>query len=318
MNKDRQPSVSIIVPTYNRAQLIGRAIQSVLNQTYQDFEIIVVDDGSTDNTEEIVKGFQDERIVYIRHSKKSGGAAARNTGIKMSRGEYIAFQDSDDEWLPEKLKKQMEVFKNTSPKVGVIYTGAWRIENDNKTYIPYRWVAQKEGDIHKELLKGNFIALPTAVVKKECFSKVGIFDELLPRLQDWELMIRISKYYSFKFIDEPLVISYYTPDSISANDKNLIKALETILTSHFYDFKNYKRLLAKQYLYLGRRLWSAGDCRKARSYLIKAVKVYPFDIECLLTPLLLFSGEGMYNRVVKVYKRIRKNADYLIKKCPKD
>ena len=110
---EKNPTVSIIIPTYNRAHLIGRAIQSVLNQTYQNFEIIVVDDGSTDNTEEMIKEFQkhDKRIKYIRHEKNRGGAAARNTGIKVARGEYIAFQDSDDEWLPEKLEKQMDVFQ---------------------------------------------------------------------------------------------------------------------------------------------------------------------------------------------------------------
>lgn len=103
---EKIPTVSVVIPTYNRAHLVGRAIQSVLNQTYQDFEIIVVDDGSTDNTEEVVKSFNDPRIRYIRHDQNRGGSAARNTGIKMARGEYIAFQDSDDEWLPEKLESR--------------------------------------------------------------------------------------------------------------------------------------------------------------------------------------------------------------------
>jgi len=99
MNKN--PKVSVIIPTYNRAHLIGRAIQSVLNQTYQDFELIVVDDGSTDNTNEVIKEFsqKDKRILYIKHDKNKGGSAARNTGIKAARGEYIAFQDSDDEMV---------------------------------------------------------------------------------------------------------------------------------------------------------------------------------------------------------------------------
>ena len=114
----KTPKVSVIIPTYNRAHLVGRAIRSVLNQTYQDFEIIVVDDGSTDNTEEVVKSFNDPRIRYIRHEKNRGGSAACNTGIRAARGEYIAFQDSDDEWLPEKLEKQMQVFENTPTGVG--------------------------------------------------------------------------------------------------------------------------------------------------------------------------------------------------------
>ena len=132
-----KPTVSIIIPTYNRAHLIDRSIQSVLNQTYQDFELIVVDDGSTDNTEDIIRQFQekDKRIKYIKHDKNKGGSAARNTGIKNSRGEYIAFQDSDDEWFPEKLEKQIEIIECTDPKVGIVYSDMFKIYNKNIKYF---------------------------------------------------------------------------------------------------------------------------------------------------------------------------------------
>src|SRR4030043_1337098 len=109
MNK-AAPTVSVIIPTYNRAHLVGRSIRSVLNQTYQDLEVIVVDDGSKDNTAEIVRGITDPRIVFLKHEKNRGVSAARNTGLKAARGKYIAFQDSDDEWLPQKLEKQLELF----------------------------------------------------------------------------------------------------------------------------------------------------------------------------------------------------------------
>ncbi|GAH74960.1 unnamed protein product, partial [marine sediment metagenome] len=168
-----KPTVSVIIPTYNRAYLIGRAIQSVLNQTYQDFEIIVVDDGSTDDTEEIVRSFKDKRIGYVRHEKNKGAAAARNTGIKAAKSEYIAFQDSDDEWLPEKLEKQMKVFENAPPEVGVVYTDFLRIKGNKKIHIPFSWVTQKEGNIHKELLKGNFVTTQSVVIRKKCFKKSG-------------------------------------------------------------------------------------------------------------------------------------------------
>jgi len=228
---NEEPTVSVVIPAYNRAHSIGQAIQTVLNQTYQDLEIIVVDDGSSDNTEGVVRGLKDIRIRYIRHEKNKGATAARNTGIKAAKGEYIAFQDSDDEWLPQKLEKQMKVFEKVPPKVGVVYTGFLRIVNGKKEYIPYSWVVQKEGDIHKELLKGSFITTPSLVVRKKCFEKAGMFDERLPRLQDWELVLRLSKYYDFKFIEEPLLTSLFTSDSLSASEKARIKALKLILGS---------------------------------------------------------------------------------------
>ena len=272
---EKNPTVSVIIPTYNRAHLIGRAIQSVLNQTYRDFEIIVVDDGSTDNTEEVIKSFSDERIRYIKHKENKGAAAARNTGIKTARGKFIAFQDSDDEWLPEKLEKQMKVFETAPPEVGIVYTGFWRFENNKKIYIPFSWVKQKEGNIHEELLKGNFIGTPAALVRKECFEKAGMFDEKLPGLEDWELFIRLSKYYNFKCVDEPLLVSYYTSNSISANNEAYIKTLKLILSKHFNDFAKNKKLLSGHYFSLGVNLYySSGNFEEGKNYLIKAVKIH--------------------------------------------
>lgn len=299
------PVVSIIIPTYNRAHLLGRAIQSVLDQTHQDFELIIVDDGSTDNTEEIVRSFSDERIRYIKHDKNRGGAAARNTGIKAARGEYIAFQDSDDEWLPEKLEKQIRVFETVPPEVGVVYTGFHRLENNKKTYIPSSKITQKEGYIFSSLLKGNFVTTQAVLVKRECFERAGMFDENLPRLQDWELFIRISKYYHFKCIDEPLVISYYQPRSISADQNALIRALELILERHFEDLKKDRRVLASHCLILGHLLCSNGQLKQGRSYLIKAVKAYPLNIKALCAALASLLGQSVYNMTAASYRKIR-------------
>jgi len=250
------PTVSVIIPTYNRAHLIGRAIQSVLDQTYQDFEIIVVDDASTDNTEEVVSNFDDERIRYIRLKENSGGSAApRNTAIRTARGEYIAFQDSDDEWLPEKLEKQMRLFEIQPLEVGVVYTGFWKIWGHRKIYIPSPGITRKEGNIHDGLLAQNFVAAPVAVVRKECFRKVGGFDEELPTLMDWELWIRISKCYRFRCIDEPLVISYYTPGGVNEQGGLIqAKTLKLILEKYFDDIKKNKKTLAKYYFSIGSNL----------------------------------------------------------------
>ena len=133
----RQPGIILQVFTCPVSQVIikSRAIQSVLDQTYEDFELIVVDDGSTDNTEEVVKNFGNDKIRYIRHEENKGAAAARNTGIRAARGEYIGFQDSDDEWLPVKLEKQIKVFETAPPEVGVVYTDMQRINERGSSSI---------------------------------------------------------------------------------------------------------------------------------------------------------------------------------------
>jgi len=276
-----------------------------LNQTYQDFEIIVVDDGSKDNTEEVVRGFNDKRIRYIWHEVNKGGSAARNTGIRAARGEYIAFQDSDDEWLSQKLEKQMKVFEKVSPKVGVVYTGYWRLKGDKKTYIPSSKVSQKEGDIHKILLEVNFVTTQAVVVKTECFERAGMFEEELRRLEDWEMWIRISKFYRFKCIDEPLVVSYYTSGSISADESALIRARKLILEKHFEDTKKDRGLLAKHYRDIGLLLCSNGEMGQGRKYFITALKVYPLNIRPLLLAFISLFGQGAYNKAIESYRKIR-------------
>lgn len=301
---DQNPKVSVVIPTYNRAHLISRAIKSVLDQTYKDLEIIVVDDGSTDNTEKIIKSFQDGRIRYIQHNKNKGASAARNTGIKASKGEYIAFQDSDDEWFPDKLEQQIKAFDNASPKVGVIYSGFYRIEDDKKTYIPGDNIVQKEGDIHNELLKGNFVGTPAVLIKKECFENIKYFDENIPAFEDWELWIELSKHYLFKYINKPLLRSYSTPNSVNLNSKNLLKAREIIIATHLNDFNKNKNLLSGHYLNIAIEFCSDGDFRSGKNYLIDSVKANPLNIKASLRLLALLSGQRTYLKLRYIYLNI--------------
>ena len=301
----KNPTVSVVIPTYNRAHLIGRSIRSVLSQTYQDFEIIVVDDASTDNTEEVLRSLGNERIRYIRHEQNKGANAARNTGIKAARGKYIAFQDSDDIWLPDKLEKQMNVFKAALPNVGVVYTGCIRVFGNNIYYFPSSQFIKKDGDIHQQLLIGNFIGTQSIIAPKEYLEKVGMFDERFPRLQDWELVIRLSKYYKFRFIDEPLLISPYTADSISTDTDALIKALKLLIEKHFEEFKNNNKMLASLYSTIGSAFRLIGDFNNARVYYIKAVKTYPFNYRALFHLILSFVGEEKYFKIFQYYHKIK-------------
>ena len=272
------PKVSVIIPTYNRAHLVGRAIQSVLNQTYQDFEIIVVDDGSTDNTEEVVKSFYDKRIRYIRHKENKGGGAARNTGIKAAHGEYIAFQDSDDEWFPEKIEKQAKIFENTPPEAGVVYSDMWRITENKKEYFHSPKIMSENRIKYKQALDYGVmnIGIGTALIKKECFDKVGMFDEKLPRFIDLELFIRLSKYYYFHRIEEPLVNYFDADKSISSNTESLVTARKLILEKYFEDIEKDKKVLANHYLGIGASLCANREIEEGESYFAKAFKIYPY------------------------------------------
>lgn len=305
MSEGGKPSVSVIIPTYNRAHLIGRAIQSVLNQTYQDFEIITVDDGSTDNTEEVVRRFRDERIRYIRHQKNKGVAVARNTGVKASRAEYVAFLDSDDEWLAKKLERQMEIVKNAAPRIGVVYTGFWRIKDNKRVYTPSSNIKPKEGDIYTSLLKGNFVGTSATLVRKECFGKAGMFDERLPPAEDWEMWIRISKCYHFECIDEPLAVSYHQPDSLSANQAAYVAPRKLILEKHLADFQKDRTALATLFSAIGGALCSSGELKEGRSYFIKAVRANPLSIRSFLQVLTSLLGQSAYNRAAASYRKIR-------------
>ncbi len=187
-----RPAVTVVIPTFNRAAIVVRAIRSVMRQTCQDWELIVVDDGSTDGTEQAVKGLSDNRIKYIRHDRNRLAGAARNTGIRYAQGEYVAFLDSDDEWPPEKLQKELEVFRNSDPAVGLVYTGKMILDETGRV-LEIR-MATKSGWVFDALLDSNFIGSSSLVtVKKQALERVGGFDETLVSHQDWDLCLRVAR-----------------------------------------------------------------------------------------------------------------------------
>jgi glycosyltransferase involved in cell wall biosynthesis len=297
------PNVSVIIPTYNRANVLGRAVGSVLNQDYRDFEIIVVDDDSTDDTEGVVRGFDKAQIKYVRHEKNRGPAAARNTGIGHSKGKYIAFQDSDDEWFPQKLGRQVQILETACDSVGAVYTGFWRIKNDSRKYEP-RKRGKREGDIHKELLKGNFLGTPTILIRKGCFESQGLFDEKLVHLEDWEAWLRISKHYEFRLIDEGLVKCFESSDSLSANLSTLIEAHEYILEKHAGKFAEYKCLEAEEQYWIGNLWCQIGNEERGRQYFKKAIRAMPLSPKYLGAWWLSFVSHEMYDRLVAVKRKL--------------
>ncbi|MCM1251276.1 MAG: glycosyltransferase [Clostridium sp.] len=233
--------VSIIIPTYNRADCIEKSVRSVLEQTYREFELIIVDDGSTDNTQDVINSIEDERMRYIKMPENHGASAARNEGIRQAAYEYIAFQDSDDWWKPDKLEKQMQALMD-NPQAGMVYCAyeCNRFDGDI-TIVPDEQIPlhDKQGDIYEKLLCRNTIGAPTVLARRECFSKVGLFCENLSCLEDWELFMRIAKEYSILFIEEPLVIVHLNTEGVSSNTAGYYEARCYMIAQHKAELVKY-------------------------------------------------------------------------------
>lgn len=225
------PLVSVVIPVYNRQATIQRAVDSVLNQTYSNIEVLVVDDGSTDNSLEMLKKYDNDNRVKIFCQKLNQGAnAARNRGIREAKGEYIAFHDSDDEWLPEKLEKQIGLMEKSKYNVSFC---AYKIYYAESTQIiPNITKKISSGNIRSILKTKNIVGTPTLVVHRSVITEVGIFDEEMPRLQDYEYIIRIIKKYNILFVNEPLVRVYQLEGCISLNQEKLRKAYALLLIKH--------------------------------------------------------------------------------------
>lgn len=214
------PLVSIIIPAYNAERYIARAIKSALNQTWRDIEVIVVDDGSTDRTAEIVRSFKDPRVRYIYQQNQNVGSA-RNHGIKESKGKYITFLDADDEYLPEKVEKQVE-FLEQNPKYQVVYCDTIQFYSDNPDKLFIKKGEHPSGDIFEALLHSSVINPNTVMMAKELLVKVGMFDERPNFPEDWELWLRIARAgYLFGHIHEGLVKVEMRKDSKTTIEVNL-------------------------------------------------------------------------------------------------
>ena len=209
------PNVSVIIPTYNRAKLIKRAVDSVLAQTYNDYEIIIIDDGSTDGTQDILKDYH-HSIRYI-YKENEGISATRNRGIKEAKGKYLAFLDSDDQWFPDKLAVQVNLMEKNH-NLGIVCS-KMNILNGKGEKIGTK-PEQKTGKNFRELLEiGGDLPTSTVMARKECFDKVGVFDELLPPMEDFEMWVRIASQYDIYTVPDKVFALYYRHDEQITSDK---------------------------------------------------------------------------------------------------
>ena len=219
------PIVTVITPTYNHSETLPRAIESVLDQTFEDFEYIVVDDASTDNTKSIVEPYDDDRIHYVRHEENKGGSAARNTGITKARGRYVAFLDADDEWLPGKLAAQVECLEERTEDWVAVYCDVVSERRGGEKYV--RWAVNQalrvigqtapepnvrcggEHLVREIFTKRLSVAGGTSLmVRTETARHINGFDAAFYRHQDLEFLVRVLKQGKLAFVDEPFATVY--------------------------------------------------------------------------------------------------------------
>jgi glycosyltransferase involved in cell wall biosynthesis len=236
------PRVSVVIPVFNRPAAVRRAIGSVLTQTFQDFEIVVVDDGSTDDTPSAVAAFADPRIRLIRHERKRGGSAARNTGIQASSAQYVAFLDSDDEWLSRKLERQLEVFETSRDTLGLVHTGEIAVDSDGRSS---QFIPSRQADLARTLLLENVIGgCSLGMIPRAVLDKVGGFDETLTSRQDVDLWLRISEQFVVDFAPEALVRRAVGHDEsrISTNISSTMNGWELFLRKHKHKLIRFRIL----------------------------------------------------------------------------
>ena len=240
--KTQSPKVSIIIPVYNSCKYIIETLESALNQTYQNVECIVIDDGSTDNIDAVLKPYS--KYITLIKKQNGGPASARNAGIKIASGKYIAFLDSDDLWRPKKLSKQID-FLEKHPNAGFIHTDSIGFSRDPKK-VDRHFVCNIEGNVFKNLFWSNYIINSSTVVRQSCINKIGLLDEN-PHLvgsEDYDYWLRLSLKNKLAVIHEPLTLYRLRADSLIGESYNKAFKLHVLIYRKSYrDIQDLKAIL---------------------------------------------------------------------------
>jgi glycosyltransferase involved in cell wall biosynthesis len=309
MSEDYEPGlVSVIIPTYNRAHLLPRAIGSALRQTYSNLELIVVDDASTDETAEIVKTTGDARVRYVRHEENRGGGAARNTGIRLARGEFLAFLDSDDEWLPEKVAHQLHALRGHGDvEFRAVLTGGVRRWCHGSTVV--REVVKRPaatGDVAGEVFRGidgvNYVSV---LVETSLALRVGGFDEALTCGQDWDFVARMAKLAPIASVSEALAVYYYHDGpKITRDLEGLITGTRRLISKHKVALQEAGTLW-KWWQNLSRYAILAGHRRTAVTAIANCARHAPLHEKLIVASWLLLVI--VPPRSVRWFRRVGRN-----------
>jgi glycosyltransferase involved in cell wall biosynthesis len=286
------PLVSVVLPAFNRAGSIRMAVESILRQSFTDFELLVVDDGSTDGTMDQLADVTDPRLARLANPRNMGASAARNTGIRAARGTWIAFHDSDDEWLPLKLEKQMARLGGAAGETVACYCGMVAVsgggwikgdldrspgERTHVYYLPSRGRTVVEGDIRDALLRANLVSTQMLVARRDALVKIGGFDEALPALVDWDCVIRLAEVGPFVFVGEPLVLQFFSDNSLTRSRQKRADARARILEKHHALFTAYPKVMARQHMSVAGEFRRLGNLAASRAALGRALRLRPFD-----------------------------------------
>jgi glycosyltransferase involved in cell wall biosynthesis len=283
---DRTPVVSVVLTTFRRQDVLARAIESVRQQTLRDWELVVVDDEPSELTRAIVLDSEDTRIRYVAHESNQGLCAARNTGIAHSRGEYLAFLDDDDEFLPRKLELQAALLDRAGPDVGVVSCYEEIVRADG-SHVDRSIVL--EGNVLPRLLRQDLVRMQLLMVRRSCLDRVGPFDVRLPMHDDFDMTLRLSREYKFTTIRENLVRITNTEGSMSRQVRARAEALEILMNEH-PEFGR-RRVRSRWEQRLARHYSELGDAARWREHLLIALRAYPLNARAAIALLVGVTGE---------------------------
>lgn len=300
----------MIVPVYNRAGLVGRALDSILSQTYHPIEILAVDDGSTDDSKQILEDYARRHpgVIKVLTQGNSGPAAARNHGIRHAQGEFIAFLDSDDMWVPTKLERQVPLCRQGP---GLVYSAIQEVDEEGRLLRTVPCEDGLRGDIYRDLLIRNRMTGGTVVVRRASLERVGLFDESLQAAENWDLWIRIGRDFEVDFVDEPLVKYLRHEGSMSEDLTRMRHAAEAVLRKHFPDppspedpiFDTYNEAFAHFNYRVAVRLFTAGNLAQAREMIRRCWRHRPGYRDTRIRYLRTFLGSRL-NSSLSVLKRV--------------
>jgi glycosyltransferase involved in cell wall biosynthesis len=282
----RAPQVSVIIPTYNHAAYVGQAIQSVLNQDYDAYEIVVVDDGSEDNTSEVVAQFGD-RVRYIWQENR-GLPGARNIGIKAARGDFIALLDADDTWLPGFLSATVARLA-AEPGLGAVHTGFFFVDERGQRLPQISTETVSDDQMYDRLLDGEFFVPAAVVARRECYDQVGLFDEAFRASEDWDIWLRVAREYRFAGIPRPLVNYRMHGNNMSKDPEHMLHYQLMVVEKHFgspdgapeHWPSDRQRAYAAVYRYAAQGFYLRGDEQQGQRYLRLALEANPGSTESL-------------------------------------